>query len=61
MSSSEYRDMARDCMRMANSATDSKPLWVTLAQSWLRLAEQVDRLGDKETNEAAVEKHLVPN
>jgi hypothetical protein len=37
----EYRANAEDCMRMASVASDErdKPLWLTMAQSWLRLAE----------------------
>jgi hypothetical protein len=40
-STSVYRSNAEECLRMANAAQDSRdrPLWVTLAQSWLRLAE----------------------
>jgi hypothetical protein len=42
----EYRVHAEDCLRMALAAQDEqdKPLWVTLAQSWLRLAEDADRI-----------------
>jgi acyl transferase domain-containing protein len=42
----EYRTNAEDCLRMAQAAQDDndRPLWVTLAQSWLRLAEQADRI-----------------
>jgi len=42
----EYRTNAEDCLRMAQAAEDDndRPLWVTLAQSWLRLAEQADRI-----------------
>jgi hypothetical protein len=38
---SVYRSNAEECLRMANAAPDKhdKPLWITLAQSWLRLAE----------------------
>jgi hypothetical protein len=40
-SATEYRINAEDCLRMASQASDDrdKPLWVTMAQSWLRLAE----------------------
>jgi hypothetical protein len=40
-STSVYRSNAEECLRMANAAQDKRdrPLWVTLAQSWLRLAE----------------------
>lgn len=42
----EYRVNAEDCLRMAQAAEDErdKPLWVTLAQSWLRLAEHAARI-----------------
>jgi hypothetical protein len=40
-SASEYRINAEDCLRMASQASEDrdKPLWITMAQSWLRLAE----------------------
>jgi len=40
-STSVYRSNAEECLRMANAAQDKsdRPLWITLAQSWLRLAE----------------------
>jgi hypothetical protein len=36
-----YREEANDCLRRADSDTNEndKPLWLTLAQSWLQLAE----------------------
>ena len=41
----EYRIQAEDCWRMAQTQDESdRPLWATLAQSWLRLAEQADRI-----------------
>jgi hypothetical protein len=40
----EYRVHAEDCMRMALTEEHDKPLWATLAQSWLRLAEDADRI-----------------
>ncbi len=44
----EYRTNAEDCLRMAQAQDDNdRPLWVTLAQSWLRLAEQADRINDR--------------
>jgi hypothetical protein len=46
MSSIEYRTNAEDCLRLARADRNEhdRPLWVTLAQSWLRLAEHADRL-----------------
>jgi hypothetical protein len=45
-SANEYRDIAQDCLRMAVIAEDERdrPLWVTMAQSWIQLAEHVSRL-----------------
>jgi ribosomal protein L39E len=45
-SQERYRLHAENCLRMAKGAQDERdvPLWVTLAQSWLRLAEHSDRL-----------------
>src|SRR3977135_1686821 len=44
-SSNVYRINAEDCLRMAAAAKDerNKPFWLTLAQSWLRLAEHSAR------------------
>ena len=41
-----YRAQADDCLRRADSDANEndKPLWVTLAQSWLQLAEDADRI-----------------
>ena len=43
---SDYRINAEDCLRMAKKASDERdrPLWATMAQSWLRLAEHADRV-----------------
>jgi hypothetical protein len=42
----DYRNNAEDCLRMAAADKDEqdKPLWATLAVSWLRLAEDADRI-----------------
>jgi hypothetical protein len=44
-SSIAYRMNAEDCLRMAAAVQDErdKPFWLTLAQSWLRLAEHSAR------------------
>ena len=44
-----YRSNAEDCLRMAQTAVDDgdKPFWLTLAQSWLRLAEHAARDGSE--------------
>ena len=40
-----YRTNAEECLRMARIAADDsdKPFWLSLAQSWLHLAEQSTR------------------
>ncbi|HEU4359338.1 MAG TPA: hypothetical protein VFR54_12855 [Xanthobacteraceae bacterium] len=40
-----YRGNAEDCLRMAQTAPNDsdRPFWLTLAQSWLRLAEHAAR------------------
>jgi hypothetical protein len=45
-SANDYRVNAEDCLRMATSASEERdrPLWATMAQSWLRLAEHADRV-----------------
>jgi hypothetical protein len=42
----QYRAHAHDCLQRAytDSNERDKPLWLTLAQSWLQLAEHADRL-----------------
>jgi hypothetical protein len=39
----DHRRCAEECLAMAHAAEDTKDkaLWITLAQSWLRLAEHV--------------------
>jgi hypothetical protein len=50
-----YRANAEDCMRLAaNDAAESdKPLWATIARSWLQLAEEAGRIGEKADPDAA--------
>jgi hypothetical protein len=45
-SADDYRINAEDCLRMAEKASEGRdrPLWATMAQSWLRLAEHADRI-----------------
>jgi hypothetical protein len=45
-SAHDYRINAEDCLRMAKQASEERdrPLWATMAQSWLRLAEHADRV-----------------
>jgi len=42
----DYRNNAEDCLRMGEADRDQqdRPLWATLAVSWLKLAEDVDRI-----------------
>ena len=39
----DHRKCAEDCVAMARASEDAsdKALWITLAQSWVRLAEHV--------------------
>jgi hypothetical protein len=48
----DHRKCAEQCVAMARAADDDrdKALWLTLAQSWVRLAEHVARAGDTQTN-----------
>ena len=38
-----YRENAQECLRIAESTRDQsdKHLWMTMARSWIRLAEQM--------------------
>jgi hypothetical protein len=50
-----YRAHAHDCLQRASTDTNDRdrPLWLTLAQSWLQLAEHADRLhGARQTEHA---------
>jgi len=56
MSSIErYRAHAQDCLQRAHSDENEgdKPLWLTLAQSWLQLAEHADRVDKAVRRETA--------
>ena len=54
-SANDYRSNAEDCLRRAEKATDKRdaPLWATMAQSWLRLAEHADRISHDRAQEDA--------
>jgi hypothetical protein len=47
-STDSYRSNAEECLRLASldRNENDRPLWVTLAQSWLRLAEHADRVNE---------------
>jgi hypothetical protein len=49
----DHRRWAEQCVAMARAAGDDsdKALWLTLAQSWVRLAEHVAREGDLQCDE----------
>jgi len=51
-----YRSNAEDCLRMAQTAVNDgdKPFWLTLAQSWLRLAERTARGSETDTRNPRV-------
>ena len=44
--SQDHRRCAQECVEMArlSEAESDKALWLTLAQSWVRLAEHVSRM-----------------
>lgn len=51
----DHRKCAEECVAMARRSDDDgdKALWLTLAQSWVRLAEHVARVETGATAEAA--------
>lgn len=51
--SRDHRRHAEVCVAMARAADDQndKALWLTLAQSWVRLAEHVARAGNIAAND----------
>jgi hypothetical protein len=51
--SRDHRRHAEVCVAMARAADDQndKALWLTLAQSWVRLAEHVAHTGDVAAND----------
>ena len=51
----DHRRLAEECVAMAQAADDQndKVLWLTLAQSWVRLAEHVARAGSADDNDGA--------
>ena len=59
-----YREQAQNCLLQAtvDENENDKPLWVTLAQSWLQLAEDADRISSDVRDaelERAVEAALI--
>ena len=53
--SRDHRRHAEECVAMARAADDQndKALWLTLAQSWVRLAEHVARAAAVPANDDA--------
>jgi hypothetical protein len=53
---SMYRMNAEDCLRIARTANDQRdrPFWLSLAQSWLHLAEHSARGDDFEPVEPRI-------
>jgi hypothetical protein len=54
----QYRTNAENCLRRATDDTNEhgNALWVTLAQSWLRLAEHADRI-NSEIKDGSKDEH----
>jgi hypothetical protein len=51
----DHRKYAEECVAMArrSPAESDKALWLTLAQSWVRLAEHVARVAETDRAEPA--------
>ena len=56
----DHRKCAEECVAMAQLSNDDsdKALWLTLAQSWARLAEHVARIEGLEHDSEAAEQML---
>jgi hypothetical protein len=59
--SPDHRRFAEECVVMAQSCKDAndKALWITLAQSWVRLAEHVARSHTGSETAAAIGKEAL--
>ena len=60
----DYRKQAEECIAMAFQSTDNtdKALWITLAQSWVRLALQAEtRLAPEPDGEAMMLEMALPD
>jgi hypothetical protein len=55
--SADHRKCAEECVAMARAAGDDrdKALWLTLAQSWVRLADHVARDASKVDDGLSIE------
>jgi hypothetical protein len=51
MGTTDHRKCAEECVAMARlaDAESDKALWLTLAQSWVRLGEHVARMEERAT------------
>jgi hypothetical protein len=56
----DHRKFAEECIAMAHASEDTndKALWVTLAQSWVRLAEHAGQANASREGVAAVRDAL---
>ena len=54
-SNTDYRSNAEDCLRMAREVQNAqdKPFWLTLAQSWLQLAQH-SKHGERDAEDIRV-------
>jgi hypothetical protein len=59
----QYRANAENCLRHAGDDANEhgNALWITLAQSWLRLAEHADRINSEIKDGKPVEELEVTN
>jgi hypothetical protein len=57
----DHRQCAEECVAMARASDDAKDkaLWITLAQSWVRLAEHVAHVSAASYSADAGEEALV--
>jgi hypothetical protein len=53
-STNAYRMNAEECLRIARTAHDDRPFWLSLAQSWLDLAEHSARAADVDAEQPSV-------
>jgi len=58
MGTTDHRKCAEECVAMARlaDAESDKALWLTLAQSWVRLAEHVARAESRATADETSEE-----
>jgi hypothetical protein len=56
----QYRTNAEDCLRLASTGQNGRdnPLWLMLAQSWLRLAEHAGQVKGGEKYDEPVPQRI---